>query len=113
MKPLKTEAFQPAEAFHCSSTITGTQGCLVAPEPGEALSPAHPPVNGALKAIWLFVAAGISPRVESRVSDEDSIGEENKWHMMGLGGGLFGNYILSPELRKKEALKGILVITNA
>lgn len=31
----------------------------------------------------------------------------------GVGGGLFGNYILSPELRKKEALKGILVITNA
>lgn len=117
MKPLKTEAFQPAEAFHCSSTITGTQGCLVAPEPGEALSPSHPPVNGALKAIWLFVAPGISPRVESRVSDEDSIGEKNKWHMMeGAGGGqrwLFGNYILSPEPGKKEALKGILFITNA
>ena len=42
----------------------------------------HPSVNGALKAIWLFVAPGISPQVESRVSDEDSIGEENKWHMI-------------------------------
>lgn len=42
----------------------------------------HPSVNGALKAIWLFVAPGISPQVESRVSDEDSIGEETKWHMM-------------------------------
>lgn len=55
--------------------------------------------------------------MESRVSDEDSIGEKNKWHMMeGAGGGqrwLFGNYILSPEPGKKEALKGILFITNA
>lgn len=84
-KLLKTEAFELAEAFHCSSTITGTQRCLVAPQLGEALSPMHPSVNGALKAIWLFVAPGISLRVESRVSDEDSIGEENKWHMK-MGG---------------------------
>lgn len=90
MKPLKTEAFEPAEAFHCSSTITGTQGCLVAPELGEPRSSLHPSVNGALKAIWLFVAPGISPQVESRVSDEDSIGEKNKWHMMGGKGGREG-----------------------
>lgn len=87
VEAMKTEAFEPAEAFHHNSTITGTQGCLVAPELGEALSPLHPSVNGALKAIWLFVAPGISPQVESRVSDEDSIGEKNKWHMTGGGRG--------------------------
>lgn len=73
----------------------------------------HPSVNGALKAIWLFVAPGISPQVESRVSDEDSIGEENKWHMMGGGGRrreggqrwLFGNYLLSQSRERKRHLE--------
>lgn len=83
-KSLKTEAFELAEAFHCGSTITGTQGCLVPPQLGEALSSLHPSVNGALKAIWLFVAPGISPQEKSRVSDENSIGEKNKWHMIFL-----------------------------
>lgn len=75
----------------------------------------HPSVNGALKAIWLFVAPGISPQVESRVSDEDSIGEKNKWHMMRGVGAEMAVWELSsqPEQRKKEALKGILFITNA
>lgn len=52
--------------------------------------------------------------MESRVSDEDSIGEENKWHMMG-GGAKMAVWELSsqPEQRKKEALRGILFITNA
>lgn len=115
LKPLKTEAFEPAEPFHCSSTITGTQGCLVAPELGEDLSPLHPSVNGALKAIWLFVAAGISPQVESRVSDEDSIGKETKWHMMVVvvEGRTVWEISSQPEQRKKEALRGILFITNA
>lgn len=117
VEAMKTEAFEPAEAFHRNSTITGTQGCLVAPELGEALSPLHPSVNGALKAIWLFVAPGISPQVESRVSDEDSIGEKNKWHTTGgwTGGAEMAVWELSsqPEQRKKEALKGILFITNA
>lgn len=106
LKPLKTEAFEPAEAFHCISTITGTQGCLVAPELGEALSLLHPSVNGALKAIWLFVAPGISPQVESRVSDEDSIGEINKWHMMGgVQRWLFGNYLHSQSRGRKRHLE--------
>lgn len=115
LKATENRSLWAAEAFHCSSTITGTQGCLVAPELGEALSPLHPSVNGALKAIWLFVAPGISPQVESRVSDEDSIGEENKWHMMGGGGAEMAVWELSsqPEQRKKEALRGILFITNA
>lgn len=84
----------------------------------------HPSVNGALKAIWLFVAPGISPQVESRVSDEDSIAEENKCHMMGGEGreeggvgsrGEMAVWELSsqPEQRKKEALRGIVFITNA
>lgn len=38
LKPLETEAFEPAEAFLCCSTITGTQRCLGAPELGEARS---------------------------------------------------------------------------
>lgn len=109
VEAMKTEAFEPAEAFHRNSTITGTQGCLVAPELGEALSPLHPSVNGALKAIWLFVAPGISPQVESRVSDEDSIGEKNKWHTTGgwTGGQrwLFGNYLLSQSRGRKRHLK--------
>lgn len=72
-----------------------------------SLSPLHPSVNGALKAIWLFVAPGISPQVESRVSDEDSIGEENKWHMTGGGGQrlLFGNYLLSQSRGRKRHLE--------
>lgn len=111
LKATENLAFEPAEAFHCTSTITGTQGCLVAPELGEVLSPLHPSVNGALKAIWLFVAPGISPQVESKVSDEDSIGEKNKWHMMGGGGcrgmqrWLFGNYLLSQSRGRKRHLE--------
>lgn len=103
LKPLKTEALELAEAFHCSFTITGTQGCLAAAVLGEALSPLHPSVNGALKAIWLFVASGISPQVESRVSDEDSIGEENKWHMMG--GGAMAGIIFSAVAEGKRSTK--------
>ena len=72
----------------------------------------HPSVNGALKAIWLFVAPGISPQVESRVSDEDTIGEETKWHMMVVVGAVW-ELSSQPEQKKKEALRGILFITNA
>lgn len=72
------------------STITGTQGCLAAPETGETLS--SPALFHWPESIWLLVAPGISPRVESRVSDEDSIGEKNKWRMREGGyDGCLGN----------------------
>lgn len=55
------------------------------------------------------MAAGISPRVESRVSDEDPIGEKNKWHMRGAETAVW-EVSSGPEQRKKEALRGTAFI---
>ncbi|KAJ4947523.1 hypothetical protein JOQ06_009558, partial [Pogonophryne albipinna] len=51
--------------------------------------------------------ACISPQVESRVSDEDSIGKETKWHMMVVvvEGRTVWEISSQPEQRKKEALR--------
>lgn len=99
LKSLKTETLW-GSTFHCSSTITGTQSCLAALQLGEAISLLHP--SDALKAIWLLFSAGISPQVGSRVSDENSIGEENKWPMMGEGQRwLCVNYLLDQSRRWK------------
>lgn len=113
LKQLKTEAFEPAEAFHCNSTITGTQLGLAAPEPWEACSLHCIPLSMVCwKPFGCLSLQALAPkwRVEYLMSIQLARKTSGIWWKAEMA---VWELSSQPEPRKKEALRGNLFITNA